>query len=149
MPLDGQAKRDYQRAWIAARRDEYMAGRSCVFCSSKDSLEIDHANAEHKVSHRIWSWARPRLEAELAKCIVLCSACHQERHAIERRSHGAGGYKRGCRCVVCVTWKSDANKRQRRGRNSNPGSGLCRPVPNLSATAPEIPEHIDAQRFRS
>jgi len=28
------------------------------------------------VTHRVWSWARERREAELAKCVVRCVACH-------------------------------------------------------------------------
>jgi hypothetical protein len=39
-------------------------------------LELDHVDPALKVSHRVWSWARERREAELAKCQVLCHDCH-------------------------------------------------------------------------
>lgn len=139
MPLSGQAKRDYQREWVATRRAAYLHGRSCVLCGSAENLEFDHANPEHKVSHRVWSWSRERLEAELAKCVILCRRCHQERHSLERPKHGSGGYKRGCRCEVCMAWKREANARsnaKRRRRESDPGDRLCRPAHNHSATAP-------------
>jgi hypothetical protein len=44
--------------------------------------------------------------AELAKCDVLCRACHVEEHYLIKRTHGAGGYQRGCRCDVCRSAKS-------------------------------------------
>jgi hypothetical protein len=139
-PYVGDAKREYQRRWIANRRAEYLAGRTCVLCGAADDLEVDHLNAEHKASHKIWSWSRARLEAELAKCVVLCRGCHQERHALERRSHGAGGYKRGCRCDVCKGWKRESAARaERRRRESNPDNRLCRPTHSHSATTPNVP----------
>jgi hypothetical protein len=118
---DPAAQREYQRQWMANRRAEYLADRSCVLCGSTDALEIDHSNPRLKVEHRIWSWSRPRLEAELAKCIVVCHRCHNERHQLERPKHGAGGYKRGCRCDVCQGWKDAAARRERAKRTSAAG----------------------------
>lgn len=75
---DKKAQMEYQRVWCANRRKEYVDkhGGKCVKCSSTHRLEFDHINPEEKVSHRIWSWSRDRIEAELAKCQLLCRDCH-------------------------------------------------------------------------
>ena len=138
MPYADPAKqREYQRRWTAERRRGYLAGKCCVDCGSEERLEFDHVEGE-KVSHRVWTWAAARLEEELAKCVVRCRSCHQARHSAARPKHGAGGYKRGCRCEVCRGWKaaSAARCRERRGRDLHPGTRLCRPLPNYSATTP-------------
>ena len=70
--------RDYQRAWIANRRKAWLAGKSCEHCGSPERLEIHHLDPSQKITHAVWSWAKPRREAELAKCAVLCHGCHVE-----------------------------------------------------------------------
>lgn len=136
MPYADPAKqRTYQREWTADRRARYLVGKCCVDCGSTVRLEFDHVNGE-KASHRIWTWAPTRLEAELAKCVTRCRTCHQRRHAALRPKHGAGGYKRGCRCGVCRGWKAGAVARERAGRDLHPGTRLCRPLRNSSATSP-------------
>lgn len=109
---DPERQRRYQRQQVAANRAAFLAGKACVDCGSTAALEVDHLDPAAKESHRIWSWSKAHREAELAKCVVRCRACHQERHAVERRSHGAGGYKRGCRCEVCAAWKLAARARE-------------------------------------
>ena len=63
--------REYKRRWAAARRAEWMAGKSCVQCGSTQSLEVDHIDPTLKVTHSVWSWSIPRRTVELAKCQVL------------------------------------------------------------------------------
>lgn len=80
MPLEGDRKREYQREWIRARRAEYLEGKSCKVCGSKDNLEVDHIDAstkEIRVS-ALWSMSKenPKRIKELAKCQVLCKPCH-------------------------------------------------------------------------
>ena len=55
-----------------------MANGPCVKCGcwDLDQLEVDHIDPNTKVSHRVWSWSKERRENELAKCQVLCRACH-------------------------------------------------------------------------
>lgn len=127
---DPAKKRKAQREWIARRRAEWLEGKSCVDCGSTENLELDHVDPAEKIHHAIWSWSKVRRDAEIAKCVPRCAECHHERHASERRSHGHGGYTRGCRCEVCKAAK-------RRGRESNARKRLCRPLPNHSATSPE------------
>lgn len=135
---DPAAQRAYQREWIANRRAQWLDGRQCVDCGSTDALELDHVIGE-KVSHRMWSWSQPRLQAELDKCVVRCADCHHARHAEERRTHGIGGYQRGCRCDTCRAAKAEKNRqyRERRRRDLHPGTRLCRPLRSYSATSPE------------
>ena len=98
--------REYKRNWVAARRGEWMADKSCVQCGSTQSLEVDHIDPTQKVSHRIWSWAIPRRDAELAKCQILCTECHKAKTLADRPlpEHGTitrygSIYK--CRCDLC------------------------------------------------
>lgn len=77
---DPAAQREYQRRWKARRRAEWFAGRTCQRCGAADHLEIHHRAGEDKVSHAIWSWSKPRRDAELAKCVVLCRDCHEDQH---------------------------------------------------------------------
>lgn len=109
MPLRGQAKRDYQRRWVAARRAEFFQGRTCAWCGTSDELELHHADPNKKVSHAIWSWGTERRLNEIAKCVVICRGCHARAHSEARRveaelRHPCGtvqSYKRGCRCDLC------------------------------------------------
>ncbi len=90
---DREAQRDYQRRWMAARRQEFLGGKSCTFCASIENLEIHHFDPGAKVHHAIWSWAQPRREAELAKCIVLCRDCHTRRHHEHKLTHCKRGHE--------------------------------------------------------
>ena len=82
---DPAAKREYMRKWMAARRRAWLQREGpCVDCGSLDDLQVDHVDAAVKVSHRIWSWARERREAELAKCVVRCDPCHKKKSAGEK-----------------------------------------------------------------
>lgn len=94
-------RREYSREWVAGRRREFMAGKTCAFCGSTESLELDHVDPTMKVDHRIWSWSKSRREAELAKCRVLCKPCHQGRHRVPLAHGSIEAYKRGCRCDQC------------------------------------------------
>jgi len=71
-----EEQREYQRQWIKQRRDAFFANKVCIQCGSTEKLELDHINNRLKVSHRIWSWSQIRREVEIAKCQILCHACH-------------------------------------------------------------------------
>ena len=103
------AKREYQRQWRNRRRDEYLAryGNKCGRCGSQDNLEFHHRNRDEKVSHKIWTFSIQRIEAELAKCDLLCMKCHFVETAKERGYyqyvHGTHTCytKTKCRCELC------------------------------------------------
>lgn len=109
MPTPEQ-QREYQRQWLAARRQAWLDEHGpCVKCGSSDRLEVDHVDPTQKITHSVWSWAKDRREAELAKCQVLCHDCHQEKSVAAEiakwgpREHGTVRmYDTGCRCVPCV-----------------------------------------------
>jgi hypothetical protein len=99
--------REYKRNWVAARRGEWMADKSCVVCGTTKDLEVDHIDPTQKVAHRIWSWAIERRNAELAKCQVLCKAHHLEKTLAQRPKPEHGTVSRysskvhKCRCDLC------------------------------------------------
>ena len=125
MPLSGQAKRDYQRRWVAARRGEFFADKRCLWCGSRERLELHHADPNKKVHHAIWSWGDSRRLNEIAKCVVICRVCHERAHAEARRveaelRHPCGtvqSYKRGCRCDACRKGNRDY-QRTRKAREA-------------------------------
>ena len=83
MPLYGERKKEYQKEWIRKRREDFFFDKSCVRCSSKEDLELDHVDRIAKTEHRIWSWSKARREEEIAKCQILCSECHKIKSAKE------------------------------------------------------------------
>lgn len=104
--LDKQARREYGRKWVAARRAAWFAGKCCAICGSTARLELDHIDPAQKVDHKVWSWSEKRRNEELSKCRPLCYSCHKSRSAEQRRTpaaHGTtAGYRRmGCRCDLC------------------------------------------------
>lgn len=136
MPLTGEAKREYQRRWVAERKAAYFADKVCVRCDSVERLRLDHVDPTQKVSHRIWSWSVARREVELAKCQVLCDPCHKiktkEQFPItngrELVSHGNYWmYQKGCRCPACSAsvapwWRE---YRQRKKNPSGSATGVA------------------------
>lgn len=113
----------YQREWMRKRRAAYFDKKSCSRCSSKERLELDHINPAIKVNHVIWSWAKPRREAELSKCQVLCRPCHWLKTREDFGwflKHGTEtGYNNyHCRCAPCraAHARKIANYRRRFGR---------------------------------
>lgn len=86
--------REWQRTTNARRRREWTEQNGpCVLCGSDKELEVDHVNRLDKVSHGVWSWAKPRREAELKKCQVLCHKCHKLKSASECRALFSGKEK--------------------------------------------------------
>lgn len=81
MPLTGEAKREYQRLWIARRRQDWLNENSpCSLCGGTENLEVDHIDASTKEVETAGLWSlslsNPKRIAELAKCRVLCHSCH-------------------------------------------------------------------------
>lgn len=121
---DPDKQKAYARSWIAARRATWFAENGpCVTCGSWERLELDHADPALKVHHAIWSWARERREAELAKCQALCRTCHQAKTVAENharfgtRGHGhRKTYEKGCRCEPCTLANRERRARQRAAR---------------------------------
>jgi hypothetical protein len=49
-----------------------------------EGLEFDHIDPSNKTHHAIWSWSKPRREAEMDKCELRCCGCHLKRTASQR-----------------------------------------------------------------
>jgi len=104
-------------------------GGKCAVCGSTDRLEFDHVKHGSRaftITSKVW-WAKSEAVAsELAKCQLLCHACHmlksiQEKgHTPASGTHGTLAAYRYCKCEEC----REANKRycreyrQRVGRTS-------------------------------
>lgn len=86
MPYKDKVKqREYQREWIARRRQEWLDENGpCILCGGDNELQVDHIDPNTKISHRVWSWSDERRNTELAKCRVLCSRCHKEKSDTEK-----------------------------------------------------------------
>lgn len=112
--------REYQRAWVASRRAEWLSDKSCAVCGLKDNLEIDHIDPSQKVCDpgELWSLSptNPKRISELAKCQVLCQYHHLEKtkkEYVTTRKHGRATYERyGCRCEICVVAKQEHNAKR-------------------------------------
>lgn len=75
-----EEQRRYQREWLARRRAAWFAENGpCVDCGSWEELQLDHVDASQKIEHNVWSWAKARRLAELAKCVVRCQPCHWDK----------------------------------------------------------------------
>ena len=101
-------------------REEWLAQNGpCMKCGGRHDLHVHHRDHRTKVSHRVWSWRADRRAVELAKCEVMCRACHVLTHSLlSRKPHGIGAYRRGCRCEVCRAARA-AQCRRYRDRNRN------------------------------
>jgi hypothetical protein len=82
----------YFRRYRAEKRDRleaYKASKGCSRCGEADPacLQFHHRDPDTKdrtisrMYGRTWSW--PRIEAEIAKCDVLCANCHLKLHRKE------------------------------------------------------------------
>lgn len=117
MSLHGDAKREYQRIWIAKRRQDWIdsKGGVCATCGSDYRLEVDHIDRTMKSMNTsdIWSRSFEVRKKELEKCQVLCNYHHKEKTRTEWDelvSHGtAARYLSkafSCRCILCTeAWK--------------------------------------------
>lgn len=107
MPYKNKEKqREYQRKWTAKRRTDFFIDKTCVKCGGINNLQLDHIDRSDKVSHRIWTWSEERRQQEIAKCQILCIACHKAKTKLEFATpepHGkeSGYSKRKCRCDLC------------------------------------------------
>lgn len=96
-------------------------GGVCNKCNSSDHLEVDHIDPATKVNSRIWSWSHARIREELAKCQLLCYACHKKKSIdtqsfiIKNDVHSHNRYVHyGCRCLTCKTDHARVNAKYRK-----------------------------------
>lgn len=131
MKQSTEAHRVYMRSRYHTLRNEFIVrlGGMCKLCGAVDNLEFDHIDPQTKVESisKLWSHAKEIIEAELAKCQLLCKSCHLSKSlaTLPKLEHGTVGmYERHkCRCDVCRRFYAQyrqkyrpANKRGRRPR---------------------------------
>ena len=115
------------------KRDAWLQENGpCIRCGSWDDLQIDHIDPATKdrslARTNLWNISKKRREVELAKCQVLCKACHQKKSGMERhkefcvRNHAMtpeniqivrGG------SWACRACQKDYNQRRRESRRAN------------------------------
>lgn len=69
------------RLWL----QEYRQTQVCLLCGEDDSVCLDfhHKDPSEKegdVSDLIYTWSIASIQAEIAKCVVVCSNCHRKIH---------------------------------------------------------------------
>jgi len=113
-------RRQYDHERYARKRDEFLAyvggaNPSCVKCGSSESLEFDHVDPASKAFDIGSQWNKPLafVAGELAKCQLLCSACHTAKSRSEASvGHGGGSSgKKNCRCELCRPLKDNYVRR--------------------------------------
>lgn len=82
----------YELRWLKKKMAINRLGGKCSFCGEQNVLLLDFHhdldNKEHLVS-RLLSLRWDRIEAEIKKCILLCSNCHREYHCNNNNIHNA------------------------------------------------------------
>ncbi|MCW3039380.1 MAG: hypothetical protein JWM31_1285 [Solirubrobacterales bacterium] len=88
-----QAVRARQLARGRAHVSEVLAGAACADCGTRDTvvMEFDHLDGKvESVARLLGGGANPaRLDAEIARCEIVCVNCHR------RRTATRGGHRRG------------------------------------------------------
>lgn len=131
-------QRTYQRIWRNRRRDEWLnANGLCRQCGSWEELEIDHIDPQTKATNpsHLWSYAEDVRLVELAKCQVLCRACHLAKtNAYKIPGHGTKGMynKHRCRCDTCRS----AHAQRARDYRAKRASGRIRTADPLLTRQP-------------
>lgn len=109
--------RGYAMQKYARRLAHYIAklGGCCVRCRSKDDLQFDHIDKATKafaITSRLWWASEAILDAETAKCQLLCKPCHADKTLEDRGqlrakgTHGTLSSYRYCKCELCREAKS-------------------------------------------
>ena len=133
-----EEKNAYMAAYMLKRYHRRRAaaiellGGKCVRCGTTGNLELDHIDRSQKAfttGAAFATWSEERVQAEVAKCQLLCKDCHLEKSKSEcfgkePARHGTphmyGRYK--CRCDACVEarrqYDRDYSRRKREKEKS-------------------------------
>lgn len=101
-----------RQAWI-----ERLGGK-CIDCGTTEDLQFDHADASSKIIDisRVLTYAAPRVEAEMAKCVLRCKPCHVAKSRANKELGGGQNkvpeddfvhgtarmyHLKECRCELC------------------------------------------------
>ena len=130
-----EEQKEYQRLWIAARRSAWIEENGpCRACGGDYNLEVDHIDPSTKLikPSAIWSRREEIRNEELAKCQVLCEACHLEKTVKDlrlmntiSREHGTyPKYEQGCKCELCMEAMRIHWRKYRKDKKNNKHAGI-------------------------
>lgn len=117
-----QYRKEYQIRRYQERKAAAIAqlGGVCVECGSAEGLQFHHRDRGAKafvITTRLATRAKAALQAELAKCELLCGSCHKAHHPRAGICGTDAEYSSGCRCAECKAAHSlDCRNRQSRRR---------------------------------
>lgn len=77
--------REYMLRRYYRRRGEAIEklGGQCKSCGTTDDLEFDHIDPDQKeysIAKIFTSGSEGKVQAEVAKCQLLCTDCHKKKH---------------------------------------------------------------------
>src|SRR6266699_1400197 len=93
-PTKRQDYNGYMRVFMLRRYHKRRAaiiadlGGRCIECGATEHLEIDHIEPSKKrvrLNQRLSGLSAEKLKEEVAKCQLLCTACHKEKTRVEHR----------------------------------------------------------------
>jgi hypothetical protein len=108
---------------------EFLKGHPCAECGERDILVLEFNHLDPAVkSANICDLIRSctsasGIQAEIAKCEVLCANCHQRRTTVERMAHFKRG---GAESGKMPSWRRAANERNARMVLDRLSQAVCR-----------------------
>ncbi len=132
MPVkDKDAYNAYMKEYMLKRYHEKRnakiaeLGGVCVHCGSDQNLEFDHIDPSTKEFTIAIGWSSTQLDAEVAKCQLLCKSCHLTKTK-ENKEHGKilkhgtewMYSKHKCRCESCKEAFRSAKRKRYHARKS-------------------------------
>ena len=75
-------------------------GGECVWCGSKENLEVDHIDPKNKsfTISKLWSMSEATVRKEVDKCQLLCYNCHREKSGGDISNWMKSSGQRECSC---------------------------------------------------
>lgn len=120
-----------------------VLGGKCIKCGTDQELQFDHINPSEKKYeiNKIINRKENFVLLELAKCQLLCKACHLEKTVSEKITSKHGSMRtwmhKKCQCNTCNTAKQKyyivRNERRRKQSASSRGSYSKNPDHGTSA----------------
>ena len=96
-----EKQKEYQKNWIAKRKEEFLANKICIHCSSKN--ELTFVNVRNKGKKFSLSYSIKNLAEKLNNALILCESCYIK-YDLERKSKAATTHGK-TNTGTYTTWK--------------------------------------------